>query len=48
VLAGYSMALLPCHLIASNKEVSSVPAKRKQMKVSAKLLVNYDIKTRET
>jgi hypothetical protein len=38
------MALLPCHLIASNKKVSSVPGKKKQMKVSAKLLVNYDIK----
>jgi len=40
MFAGYSMALLPCHLIASNDEVSGVPGKRKQMKVLAELLVN--------
>ena len=31
MLAGYSLALLPSHLIASNEEVSSVPGERKQM-----------------
>lgn len=27
MFAGYSLALLPCHLIAGNKEVSSMPKK---------------------
>jgi hypothetical protein len=48
MFAGYSLALLPCHLVASNEEVSSVPGERKQMyRISGKSLFNYEAKGRD-
>jgi len=48
MLAGYSLALLPSHLIASNEEVSSVPGERKKMiQGSGKPMFNYEAKGRD-